>query len=141
MGTFLRWTTNFAFFRKITTICASNFHKFLSLVAELSGRTISNSVFDSAIITRSGLPAEDVRNYLNELEGLGFITMGIKVSGADFRTVNMIQLGLEESSGDPGVPTLDVADTCPPLFPLNLLFCDLLTLYAVSKFLSRNYDR
>jgi hypothetical protein len=46
------------------------------------------------VIDRSGLPAEEVRNYFDQLEGLGYITKGIKVSGADFKLMNMTKEGL-----------------------------------------------
>ena len=70
----------------------------LSIIAELSGRTVTKSVIDTAVIERSALPAEEVRNYFGVLEGLGYITIGIKVSGADFRTINMTKEGLLASS-------------------------------------------
>ena len=35
----------------------------LSIIAELSGRTVSTSVRYTAVIQRSGLPGEEVRNY------------------------------------------------------------------------------
>lgn len=70
----------------------------LNLIAEMSGRTTSTSVRDDAIIKRSGLPADEVRNYLYLLEGLELITIDIKASGADHRMVYMTKDGLEESS-------------------------------------------
>jgi hypothetical protein len=72
----------------------------LNLIAEMSGRTTSTSVRDEAIIKRSGLPADEVRNYLYLLEGLELITIDIKASGADHRMVYMTQDGLEESSSE-----------------------------------------
>jgi hypothetical protein len=36
----------------------------LNLIAEMSGCTTSTSVRDNAIVKRSGLPADEVRNYL-----------------------------------------------------------------------------
>ena len=70
----------------------------LNLIAEMSGHTTSTSVRDNAIIIRSGLPADEVRNYLYLLEGLELITTDIKASGAGHRTVYMTKDGLEESS-------------------------------------------
>ena len=35
----------------------------LNIIAELSGLTVSTSVRDTAVIQRSGLPGEEVRNY------------------------------------------------------------------------------
>ena len=46
------------------------------------------------MIDRGGLSAEEVRNYFDQLEGLGYITKGIKVSGADFKLMNMTKEGL-----------------------------------------------
>ena len=57
----------------------------LNIIAELSDRALTKSVIDTAVIDRSGLPEREVRNYFGRLEGLGYITMGIKVAGAEFR--------------------------------------------------------
>ena len=35
----------------------------LNIIAEFSGRTVSTSVRDTAVIQRSGLPGEEVRNF------------------------------------------------------------------------------
>lgn len=70
----------------------------LNLIAEMSGRTTSTYVRDDAIIKCSGLPAEEVRNYLYLLEGLELITIDIKASGVDHRMVHITKDGLEESS-------------------------------------------
>lgn len=70
----------------------------LNLIAEMSGCTTSTSVHDNAIVKRSGLPADEVRSYLYLLEGLELITIDIKASGADHRTVYITKDGLEESS-------------------------------------------
>jgi hypothetical protein len=70
----------------------------LNIIAELSGRTVSRSVIDTAVIERSALPAEEVRAYFGILEGLGYITIGIKVSGVDFKLINMTKEGLVASS-------------------------------------------
>ena len=72
----------------------------LNLIAEMSDRTTSTSVRDDAIIKRSGLPADEVRNYLYLLEGLELITIDIKASRADHRMVCMTKDGLEESSSE-----------------------------------------
>jgi hypothetical protein len=53
---------------------------------------------DTAVNRRSGLPVEEVGTYLDQLEGLGCITTGIKVSGADFRLINMTRECLQASS-------------------------------------------
>ena len=45
----------------------------LFIIAELSGRSVTNSIRDTAVVEVSGLPAEEVYDYLNQLEGLGYI--------------------------------------------------------------------
>jgi hypothetical protein len=70
----------------------------LNIITELSDRAVTKSVIDTAVIDRSGLPAEEVRNYFDRLEGLGYITKGIKVLGADFKLMNMTKEGLLASS-------------------------------------------
>lgn len=70
----------------------------LNIIAELSNRTVSISVLDSAVIQRSGLPAEEVRDYFDQLEGLDYIMIGIKVSGTGFRLINITKEGLLASS-------------------------------------------
>jgi DNA-binding IclR family transcriptional regulator len=47
----------------------------LFIIEELSGRSVTNSVRDSAVVEVSGLPAEEVDNYLSQLEALGYITV------------------------------------------------------------------
>jgi hypothetical protein len=70
----------------------------LDIIAGLSNRTVTISVLDSAVIQRSGLPVEEVRDYFDQLEGLDYIMIGIKVSGTDFRLINMTKEGLLASS-------------------------------------------
>jgi hypothetical protein len=72
--------------------------KILDIIAVLTGRTLSTSTMDAVVIDKSGLSAEEVRNYLRQLEGLGYITIGIKVSGADYRMINMTKEGLQVTS-------------------------------------------
>ena len=57
--------------------------KILNIVAEKTGH--SNGL-DTAVIEDSGLPVDEVNTYLSQLEGLGLIKIGMKVSGADYRT-------------------------------------------------------
>ena len=45
----------------------------LFIIAELSGRSVTNSLHDTAVVEVSSLPAEEVYDYLNQLEGLGYI--------------------------------------------------------------------
>jgi hypothetical protein len=49
----------------------------LFIIEELSGRSVTNSVRDSAVVEVSGLSTEEVDNYLSQLEALGYITVGL----------------------------------------------------------------
>jgi hypothetical protein len=40
--------------------------RILDIIADLTGRTASTSVMDTAVIRRSGLPEEEVRSYLGQ---------------------------------------------------------------------------
>lgn len=44
------------------------------------------------------MPAGEVFSYLLYLEGLNMIKIGAKISGADFRMINITKKGLEERS-------------------------------------------
>ena len=72
----------------------------LDILAVLTGRTLSTSTMDAVVIDKSGLSAEEVRNYLSQLDILGYITIGIKVSGADYRMINMTIDGLQVTSNN-----------------------------------------
>ena len=63
--------------------------KILDIIATLTGRTLSTSTMDAVVIDKSGLPEEEVRNYLSQLDVLGYITIGIKVSGAAWGLVGL----------------------------------------------------
>jgi hypothetical protein len=47
------------------------------------------------VIRESGLPDAEARNHINELQTLELITVGIKVSGADYRIINITKKGVE----------------------------------------------
>ncbi len=74
--------------------------KILDIIAGLTGRTLSTSTMDAVVVDESGLPEEEVRNYLSQLDVLGYITIGIKVSGADYRMINMTIDGLQVTSNN-----------------------------------------
>ena len=78
--------------------------KILDIIAGLTGRTLSTSTMDAVVVVvvvdKSGLPEEEVRNYLSQLDVLGYITIGIKVSGADYRMINMTIDGLQLTSNN-----------------------------------------
>jgi predicted nucleotide-binding protein len=67
--------------------------KILRIIAEKANHTTSTSVMDTAVFRESGLPEEEVKDYLVQLDGLGYIKIGIMVSGADFRLLNMTMDG------------------------------------------------
>ena len=75
----------------------------LELIGELSGHSVVTSVLDSVVIRRSGLPADDVNMYLDQLEDLGLIAVGLKGSGAEFGLINIARDGLKENSGKPDI--------------------------------------
>lgn len=50
------------------------------------------------MIQGSGLPADEVNTNFGQLQGLGLINLGIKVSGAEFRLVNITKEGLDATS-------------------------------------------
>ena len=70
--------------------------RILDILAEKSIRSVSTSVLDTAVIAASGLTADEVNTYLSQLESLGLVKLGIKVS--DFRLVNITEKGLEVTS-------------------------------------------
>jgi len=77
--------------------------RILNIVAEKSNRSANTSVYDDAIISASGLPSDEVYTYINQLEGLGLLLLAIKVSGADFRLINITKEGLEVTSQGQGL--------------------------------------
>jgi hypothetical protein len=72
--------------------------KILDIIAEKSDRNPNTSVIDTAVIQASVLPTDELNTYLGQLEGLGLIKLGIKVSGADFRLINITKEGLDATS-------------------------------------------
>src|ERR671930_1109973 len=73
----------------------------LSIIAALTGCTTSIPVRDGLVVEYSDvdIQAEEVHNYINQLQGLGYITTGVKKqvsSGADFiRLINMTKEDLK----------------------------------------------
>ena len=50
--------------------------KILNIIVELSGRTTTTVIRDSVVVEYSDdLPAKEVYNYLNQLHGLGYISI------------------------------------------------------------------
>jgi hypothetical protein len=73
----------------------------LNVVTEKTNRNVSWSVTDTVIIQAfedNKMRADEAYRYPLQLEGLNLIKIGIKVSGSDFRMINITKEGLEESS-------------------------------------------
>lgn len=73
----------------------------LNIIADKTENSTKKSVIDLAAIQESGLPEFEVRKYINELEGLQMIAIGLRASGADiegkpYRLINLTTKGLEE---------------------------------------------
>jgi hypothetical protein len=84
----------------IATTISEGQRSILSIIAALTGCTTSIPVRDGLVVEYSEdhIPAQEVHNYINQLQGLGYITTGVKKqasSGADFiRLINMTKEGL-----------------------------------------------
>jgi hypothetical protein len=67
--------------------------KILNIIADQSKNDVNKAVYDFKVIQESGLPASEAYNHIRELASLELITIGIKVSGADFRMLNITKKG------------------------------------------------
>jgi DNA-binding IclR family transcriptional regulator len=74
--------------------------KILNIIAEKSGRSANVDVTDTAVIAASGLPAEEVNKYLNQLDSLGLTKkpFGNRPAGASFSLRSITKEGLEATS-------------------------------------------
>jgi predicted transcriptional regulator len=72
--------------------------RILDIVAELSQNDVKKDVLETEIISHSGLPAVEVRNYLNELEWLKLVKESSlpRPSHAEYRLWNVTEKGLED---------------------------------------------
>ena len=62
----------------------------ITLIGDLTHNNVNVSLHDTAIIQRRpNVPANEMYNYLNQLESLGYIKIDRPMSGADFRLVNI----------------------------------------------------
>lgn len=68
----------------------------LDIVADLSHYDTNTSVIDRAVIERAGLPSSQAMDSIRQLESMGLVNLQIKVSGADFRLMNITREGLKE---------------------------------------------
>jgi hypothetical protein len=71
--------------------------RILGFVADLSQNDVKKDVLETEIISRSGLPAVEVRNYLRELEWQNLVKEGLpRPSHAEFRLWTITEKGLQE---------------------------------------------
>jgi hypothetical protein len=77
----------------------SEVRRILDIVADLSQNDVKKDVLETEIISQSGHPAVEVRNYLNELEWLKLVKEALpRPSHAEFRIWNVTEKGLQERS-------------------------------------------
>jgi predicted transcriptional regulator len=73
--------------------------RILDIVADLSQNDVKKDVLETEIISHSGLPAVEVRNYLNELQWLNLVKEALpRPSHAEYRLWNVTEKGLQERS-------------------------------------------
>ncbi len=77
----------------------SELRRILDIVADLSQNNVKKDVLETEIISLSGLPDVEVRNYLNELEWLNLVKEALpRPSHAEFRLWSVTEKGLQERS-------------------------------------------
>jgi hypothetical protein len=78
----------------------SELKRILDIVADLSQNDVKKDVLETEIISHSGLPAVEVRNYLGELEWLNLAKEAAlpRPSHAEYRLWNVTEKGLQERS-------------------------------------------
>ena len=77
----------------------SEVRRILDIVADLSQNDVKKDVLETEIISRSGLPGVEVRNYLGELEWLNLAKEALpRPSHTEFRLWNVPEKGLHERS-------------------------------------------
>ena len=73
--------------------------RILDIVADLSQNDVKKDVLETEIISHSGLPAVEVRNYLNDLQWLNLVKEALpRPSHAEFRLWNLTEKGLQDRS-------------------------------------------
>ena len=73
--------------------------RILDIVVNLSRNDVKKDVLETEIISHSGLPASEVRNYLAELEWLNLAKEAQpRPSHAEYRLWNITEKGLQEIS-------------------------------------------
>jgi hypothetical protein len=77
----------------------SEVRRILDIVADLSQNDVKKDDLETEIISSSGLPDVEVRNYLYELEWLNLIKEALpRPSHADYRLWKLTEKGLQERS-------------------------------------------
>ena len=81
------------------TMIKSEVRRILDIVADLSQNDLKKDVLETEIISHSGLPDVEVRNYLNELEWLNLVKEALpRPSHSEFRLWNVTEKGLHDRS-------------------------------------------
>jgi predicted transcriptional regulator len=76
----------------------SEVRRVLDIVADLSQNDVKKDVLETEIISKSGLPDVETRNYLNELQWLNLVKEALpRPSHAEFRLWNVTEKGLRDS--------------------------------------------
>jgi predicted transcriptional regulator len=77
----------------------SEVRRILGIVADLSQNDVKKDVLETEIISHSGLPAVEVRNYLHNLEWQHLVKEAMpRPSHAEFRLWSITEKGLQASS-------------------------------------------
>jgi predicted transcriptional regulator len=77
----------------------SEVRRILDIVADLSQNDVKKDVLETEIISHSGLPAVEVRNYLNDLQWLNLVKEALpRPSHVEFRLWNITEKGLQDRS-------------------------------------------
>jgi len=77
----------------------SELRRILDIVADLSEDDVKKDVLETEIISHSGLPDIETRNYLHELEWLNLVKEALpRPSHAEYRLWNVTEKGLQERS-------------------------------------------
>ena len=75
----------------------SELRRILDIVADLSQNNVKKDVLETDVISRSGLPAVEVRNYLGELEWMNLAKEALpRPSHAEYRLWNVTEKGLQD---------------------------------------------
>ena len=75
----------------------SEVRRILDIISNLSQNDVKKDVLETEIISRSGLPDVEVRNYLGELEWLNLVKEALpRPSHAEYRLWNVTEKGLQD---------------------------------------------